>query len=234
MDDFSQIQMTPTASRPLLGLTVLAVEDSRFASDALRLLCLKSGARIRRADCLASAHRHLRVFRPTVVIVDLGLPDGSGLELIRELSLASPRIAVLIATSGDDSLAHAARAAGADTFLSKPVASLALFQTEILKCLPSDQRPSGILKPRQDRIEPDSLAYKDDLVHAAEVLSGTDDKAQIDYALQFLDSIAQSANDLPLARAVESTRKGGSASTLTKKLLPLIETRLSDEQAVNL
>ena len=42
----------PTANRPLLGLTVLVIEDSKFACEAMRLLCLRSGERIRRADSL--------------------------------------------------------------------------------------------------------------------------------------------------------------------------------------
>ena len=80
MDNLDDFIMTrpPTANRPLLGLTVLVVEDSRFACEAMRLLCLRSGARIRRADNLHHAHQHLKVYRPSVVIVDLGLPDRGG------------------------------------------------------------------------------------------------------------------------------------------------------------
>ena len=100
IDDFMTTR-APTAQRPLLGLTVLVVEDSRFACEAVRMLCLRSGARIRRADTLASARKHLSIYRPTVVIVDLGLPDGSGLALIETLSQAQPRIDVILGTSGD-------------------------------------------------------------------------------------------------------------------------------------
>ena len=122
-DDIAFFQPVPTPDRPLAGLTVLVVEDSRFASEALRLMCLRSGARIRRADCLASAHRHLNTYRPSVAIVDLGLPDGSGLTLIEEVHKTRLRVPVLLATSGAERAAaeQAALAAGADGFLPKPV-----------------------------------------------------------------------------------------------------------------
>ena len=98
MDELAPLALnsTPTAARPLLGLTVLAVEDSLYACEALRLLCMRSGARIRRADCIASAKRHLQVYRPSVILADVGLPDGSGLDLIKHLSAFTPRINIIL------------------------------------------------------------------------------------------------------------------------------------------
>ena len=66
MDELAPLALnsTPTAARPLMGLTVLAVEDSLYACEALRLLCMRSGARIRRADCIASAKRHSASLSP--------------------------------------------------------------------------------------------------------------------------------------------------------------------------
>jgi DNA-binding response OmpR family regulator len=138
------MQPRPTRARPLLGLTVLVVEDSRYSSEALRQMCLRSGARIRRADSVASALRHLNVYRPSVAIVDLGLPDGSGLDLIRTIAAAKTRVPIVLGTSGAEreSAAASCVAAGADGFLPKPVPSVAAFQTAILdhcrrRCVPT-------------------------------------------------------------------------------------------------
>lgn len=90
-DPFAQNLLAPTVNRSLLGLTVLVIEDNRLACEAMRLLCLRSGARIRRADYLKSVRRHLQVYRPSIAIIDLGLPDGSRLDLIVDLVAISPR-----------------------------------------------------------------------------------------------------------------------------------------------
>ena len=68
------------------------------------MMCQRSGARFRQADRLKFAARHLRTFRPGIVLIDVGLPDGSALALIRELSHSEARIGVVRAMSGDDAL----------------------------------------------------------------------------------------------------------------------------------
>lgn len=191
------------AQQPLAGLTVLVIEDSRFASEAVRLLCLKSGARIRRADSLQAARRHLSVYLPSVVIVDLGLPDGSGVDLIRRLARASQRIPVILATSGDDRLFPDAMDAGADGVLAKPIESLAVFQKAVLDMLPPEQRPAGLRVIPSEVVAPDPIAFHDDLAHIAEVLNGSEDDRTLDYAARFLAGVARSAHDDALEQAAE-------------------------------
>ncbi|WP_183154115.1 response regulator [Paracoccus siganidrum] len=187
--------------RPLTGLTLLVVEDSRFASEAVRLLCLRSGARIRRADCLRSAARHLQTYRPAVVIVDLGLPDGDGAGLIRQIARAEPRVPVVLGMSGDPDAQAAAMAAGADGFLAKPVESLALFQQTILSALPDGARGLGLRALPDDVIQPDPSGLRDDLAHVAEILANSQDTAAIEYIARFLAGVARSAHDAPLESA---------------------------------
>ncbi len=122
----------------LFGVTILLVEDSRSASEMLRLFASESGARLRRADSLQAASRHLAIYRPQVVIVDLGLPDGDGLTLIEHLANASIPFSAIVATSGSDPLEweERARATGAHACLSKPIGSLRDFQACLLSVLP--------------------------------------------------------------------------------------------------
>lgn len=235
-DPFASTIPSPTAARPLLGLTVLAIEDSRFACEALRLLCLRSGARIRRADSLRSARRHLQVYRPTVVIVDIGLPDGSGSDLIADLVTAEPRVDVILATSGDPDGEARAKAAGADGFLPKPITSLATFQQTVLNGLPADRQPVGLRAVTDEQIIPDPMAFQDDMAHIADVLNDPDDETALDYVAQFISGVARSAQDKALEQAAEALSKarasGVSVQKETAKLAGLVQQRLTQKVAI--
>lgn len=234
-DSLDQVRR-PTVTRPLLGMTILAVEDSRFSCDALRLLCLHSGARLRRADCLRSARRHLKVYRPSVVIVDIGLPDGNGAELIAELAGTLPRVSVLLGTSGDQFAEDVAYAAGADGFLLKPITGIANFQNAILRHLPEEAQPCGLRPLRTDSVEPDPVAFREDMAHVAEMLSGQIDEKTIDYVTLFLTGVARvaeddvletAANDLAAARS-NGTPLGGQVA----RVAGLVQSRLTEAVAI--
>ena len=235
LEDAFSPQRPPTARRPLLGMTILVVEDSLYACEALRLMCLRSGARIRRADCLASARRHLQVYRPSAVIVDHGLPDGSGLELIAELNAAVPRVGIIMGMSGDGAGASAASAAGADGFFDKPIASLATFQQAILDHMPNEFQPSGPRALCDEVIEPDHVAYLDDMAHAAALLEDHGDGPMMDYVAQFLGGVARSAEDGPLAGAAHDLARLREAGRGTReaaaRIAGLVQERLHQPQA---
>ena len=235
-DPFKPNYPAPTAMRPLLGLTVLVIEDSRFACEAMRLLCLRSGARIRRADTLRAARRHLQVYRPSVAVIDVGLPDGSGADLIRELAGAAHRPDVILGTSGDFDSEALVLDAGADGYLGKPLVSLAVFQDTILSHLPPDRRPVGPRSVPQESVEPDPIAYRDDMAHVADVLDGASDTRTLDYVAQFLGGVARSAQDHELVIASEALAakraRGDSAASEVATVAGLVQERLSEKIAI--
>lgn len=236
LDPFASPLPTPTAARPLLGLTILVVEDSRFACEAMRLLCLRSGARIRRADSMRSARRHLQVYQPSVAIVDLGLPDGDGLDLIRDMHEAQSRVTVILGTSGQDDLRQAALDAGADGFLEKPIFAIGPFQEAILAKLPNERQPSGPRRINQDHVEPDRIAYQDDMAHIAEVLDDVADERALGYVAQFLSGVARSAQDDGLEKAANALgakcRRGENAASEAAQVAGLVQNRLNDRIAI--
>ncbi|QBX57398.1 response regulator transcription factor [Nocardioides seonyuensis] len=72
------------------------------------------------AEDVASAISVTAELAPDVVLMDLNLPDGSGIEAVRELSARHPEVRVLVMTmSTDDDAVVAAMRAGARGFVVK-------------------------------------------------------------------------------------------------------------------
>ncbi|MFD1911457.1 response regulator [Halodurantibacterium flavum] len=244
---FDRAAGATTFDRAAGATTLLAVEDSRVASEALRLLCRRCGARLRRADSLASAHRHLRVYRPSAILVDLGLPDGSGLDLIATLARAALRIPRIIATSGDPGLAQQALAAGADAFLPKPF-DLRAFQATLRGATADTPSPaSGTGAPQAalsaplsedetaSEARPDLLALRDDLTAAERVLAAPTAPADIDYLAQFLSSVGRAAGDPALCNAAvrlaRDRASGGATGPALSHIAGLVRERLAGARA---
>jgi DNA-binding NarL/FixJ family response regulator len=72
------------------------------------------------AGSLAEARKHAAMSEVDVAVVDLGLPDGSGADLIADLRRASPDVRVLVLSASLDPVGiEKARRAGADEILDK-------------------------------------------------------------------------------------------------------------------
>jgi DNA-binding response OmpR family regulator len=211
----------------LFAVTILLVEDSRSASEAIRLYGAESGARVRRADSLHAASRHLAIYRPSVVIVDLGLPDGDGMALIEHLALASTPINAIVALSGHERAGWQAMAldAGAAACLEKPIESLRAFQECIL----------GVLPDAETRLRPDGrelglagrasvrAALEEDLRRARSLLAdalATADGDTIAYCAQFLGSVGEMLEDRELTAAARAADGRGLTVLLDRRLAP--------------
>lgn len=215
----------------LFAVTILLVEDSRSASEAIRLFAAESGARTRRADSLHAASRHLAIYRPSVVMVDLGLPDGDGMALIRHLATASTPIGAIIALSGHDRDAWQGEAlsAGAAACLEKPIDSLRAFQDCILSVL-----PDAATRRRPDATELDlsgrasvRTALDEDLRRARSLLGdalANADGDTVAYCAQFLGSVGEMLDDAELALAA---RAAGCQVDGAVRLVDLLTRRLN-------
>jgi adenylate cyclase len=104
---------------------VLVVDDEPALRRVVRRLFAKYGAEVLEAGTRAEALDSLAVVRPDAVLLDLGLPDGDGLDVCRAVrALPGPgRVPVAVVTGSDPTLHHIrALEAGADDFVSKPYA----------------------------------------------------------------------------------------------------------------
>ena len=108
-------------------LRVLGVEDDVAIADA-DLYCLRrEGMSAEVADTLGAARGILAGGQVDVVVLDLGLPDGSGFSLLPVCKGAPGDTRVVVLTSRDEDVeCVAALEAGADDFVTKPFSPRAL------------------------------------------------------------------------------------------------------------
>ena len=105
-----------TDPRPL----VLVVEDEPQMRRFLRASLGAEGYRVLEAWSVADGVRQVTAEHPDAVLLDLGLPDGDGLDLVRRVREWSSVPVIVVSARGREEEKVAALDAGADDYLPKP------------------------------------------------------------------------------------------------------------------
>ncbi|MYM68991.1 response regulator [Pseudoduganella sp. FT55W] len=125
---------------------VLVVDDEADLRELLELTLLKMGLDVDSAATLAEA-RALLTTEYQLVLTDMRLPDGLGLELVREVTAAYKNTPVAVVTAfGSADNAVVALKAGAFDYISKPVA-LDQLRVMVQSALRLNAEPAAVQAP---------------------------------------------------------------------------------------
>jgi two-component system KDP operon response regulator KdpE len=103
-----------------MNLRVLVVEDDREIRSLLQSSLSVEGFAVQTAVSLSEARALLQHSAPDLVILDLGLPDGDGVELVRELRRQHTIPVIVVSARHQEAQKIALLDAGADDYLTKP------------------------------------------------------------------------------------------------------------------
>ena len=114
-------EANPTAAPARRACEVLLVEDHVDTATVITLLLKKFGHRVEAATTVADGLCRFRAGKFDIVLSDLGLPDGSGFDFIRQVRAESTVPAIALTGYGMEDDIRACRDAGFDAHLTKPV-----------------------------------------------------------------------------------------------------------------
>ena len=112
--------MLMTARKIQLKPRTLIVEDDLTScSAAMKILRLR-GYDVDCATTLMEGFEKLAVWSPSCIVLDLMLPDGNGLDLLKHIRDNDLNVRVAVTTAAADNVVSQAKALNADFLLRKP------------------------------------------------------------------------------------------------------------------
>ena len=139
------------------GAWLLVVEDEEPTRRSLTNYLVRRGYRVDEAATAAEALRAWDAHRPDVILLDLGLPDLDGVDVIRRIRRAATTPIIVVSARGDERDKIAGLDAGADDYLSKPfsVGELEARIHAVMRRLGGpDGDPDGRLRLGQIELDP--------------------------------------------------------------------------------
>jgi len=107
---------------PIIKKQILLVEDESVFANAVRKHLLRKEYDISLANDLKSARQYIKENTPDLILLDMRLPDGSGLDLLNEIKSKNTNTEVLVMSAyGELEDAVSAMKLGASDYLKKPI-----------------------------------------------------------------------------------------------------------------
>jgi two-component system, OmpR family, catabolic regulation response regulator CreB len=100
--------------------SILVVEDEAPIADTLRYALETEGFTVTVAALLRDARQWLRTNRPALVVLDVGLPDGSGFDLCREIRQQGATPVLMLTARSETVDRIVGLELGADDYVTKP------------------------------------------------------------------------------------------------------------------
>jgi two-component system KDP operon response regulator KdpE len=100
--------------------TILVVEDDSALLRSLMVTLKAAGYTLIPAETLSEARRMRAHHRPNLILLDLGLPDGEGLDFIATVRAEGATPIVVLTARDSDAMKVRALDAGADDYVTKP------------------------------------------------------------------------------------------------------------------
>jgi two-component system KDP operon response regulator KdpE len=122
---------------------ILIVEDEAEIRRFVRLAMEAEGYEVHEADGVQRGLIEAGTRRPDLVVLDLGLPDGDGVELIRDLRAWSAVPVIVLSARSGEADKIAALDAGADDYLVKPFGAGELLARVRAQLRRHQQTPAG-------------------------------------------------------------------------------------------
>jgi len=103
------------------AMDLLIVDDEASLRDFLTIVFENEGWQIEAAPTLADARAAVQRNEPDVILCDLMLPDGSGIDFLRDVKMQNPSVAVVMITAHTSTKSAVdALKAGATDYIAKP------------------------------------------------------------------------------------------------------------------
>lgn len=99
---------------------ILLVEDEESVNRGIEFTLTKEGYQVETAGTIRQAEEILKRISPKMVICDINLPDGSGLDLIREIRKSSMAHIICLTAMDTEMDQVIGYEAGADDYVTKP------------------------------------------------------------------------------------------------------------------